>query len=260
MAGCAASRNPRVVIPATTGDEPCDAHLVTTIARLRRNQVVRRFSSGLDPVMTGRTGASRNSNVLEGHAGPAHGPVAIVAGYGRRNVCTGFALHGDIVMTGRTGARCHSVMGKERRFPICRSVAAVAVDRGRQVVCRLKCRYDSSAGRMALHTLRGGPSIDALNVTALTIDLGMATAERETGAAVIDFNVCADTSLGQRGIRHQQHRAAYREKPGNNCPGKEAMSRPPSQLNHSCIRLCATSLSYAIFVFGIIIPIIRCAI
>jgi len=249
VTACAAGRDPRVVILATTGDEPCDAHLVTTIARLRRHQVVRWLSSGLDSVMTGRTGAPRDSNVLEGHAGPAHGPMAIVTRYGCRNMRGGFALHGDIVMTGRTGTRCHPVMGKERRFPICRPVAAVAVDRGRQVVRRLKCRYDSSAGRMALHTLRGGPPIDALKVTALTIDLGMAAAERETGAAMIDFYVRATASLGERGIRHQQHRAADSQKSGNDRPGKEVMSCPPSQVNHSRIRRGAARLCYAISIW-----------
>jgi hypothetical protein len=83
---------------------------------------------------------------------------------------------------------------------------------------------------MALHTLRGGSSKDALNVAALTIDLSMAAGERETGAAVIDFNVRAATSLSRRGIRHQQHHAAYRQKPGNNGRGEKPMSCPASQL------------------------------
>ena len=111
---------------------------------------------------------------------------------------------------------------------------------------------------MALHTLRGGSSKDALNVTALTIDLSMAAGEREAGGAVIDFNIRTDTSLGRHGIRHEQHRAAYRQKPGNNCRGKEPMSRPTSQAGHSCISLdiChgETSLGCATFIFGIIIP------
>jgi len=200
--------------------------------------------------MTGLTGASRNSNVLEGHAGPAHGPMTIVTRYGRRNMRGGFALHGDIVMACRTGTGCHPVMGKERRFPICRPVAAVAVDRCRQVVRWLKCRHDSSARRMALHTLRGGPPIDALKVTALTIDLGMTAAERETGAAVIDFNVRATTSLGKRGIRHQQQRAAHRQKSGNDCPGNDVMSCPPSQVNHSRVRHGATCLGCAISIWA----------
>jgi hypothetical protein len=88
-----------------------------------------------------------------------------------------------------------------------------------------------------------------LKVTALTIDLGMAAAERETGAAVIDFYIRATTSLGERGIRHQQHRAADRQKSGNDCPGKEVMSCPPSQLNHSRIRHGATRLGCAISIW-----------
>ena len=173
--------------------------------------MVRRFSSGLDSVMTGRTGAWRDSNVFEGHAGPAHGLVAIVAGYRRRNVFPGFALHGDVVVALRTGAWHHPVMGKEGRFPIGGAVAAAAVDRGRQVVRRLKCRDDSSAGRMALHTLRGGSPKNTLNVATLTINLRMAAGEREAGGTVIDFNVRADTPLSRRGIWHQQRRAAYRQ-------------------------------------------------
>jgi hypothetical protein len=88
-----------------------------------------------------------------------------------------------------------------------------------------------------------------LKVTALTIDLGMAAAERETGAAVIDFNVRATTSLRERGIRHQQHHAAYRQKSGSDCPGKEVMSCPPSHVNHSRIRHGATRLGCAISIW-----------
>jgi hypothetical protein len=79
---------------------------------------------------------------------------------------------------------------------------------------------------MALHTLRGGSSKDTLKVAALTVHLRMAAGEREAGTAVIDFNVRADTSLGRRGIRYQQYRAACHQNPGNNRPGKEPMSCP----------------------------------
>ena len=153
--------------------------------------------------MTGRTGAWGDSNVLEGHGGPAHGPVAIVAGYGRRDVLPGFALHDDIVVALRTGARRHSVMGKEGRFPISRPVATITVHRRRQMAGRFERRDNPPAGRVALHTLGGSSPKDALNVAALTLDLCMAAAEREAGGAVIDFNVRAATSLGGRGIRHQ---------------------------------------------------------
>ena len=88
----------------------------------------RGLSRGLDPVMTGGTGTRRNSEMPEGHAGPGNGPVAIVTGHGRRDVRGGFPLRGAIVVTLRTGARRHPVMGKEGRRPICRPVAAVAVD------------------------------------------------------------------------------------------------------------------------------------
>ena len=53
-------------------------------------------------------------------------------------------------------------MGKERGRPICRPMAAATIDRGRQVVRRLKGGDDSSAGRVALHTLRRRSSENAL--------------------------------------------------------------------------------------------------
>jgi hypothetical protein len=99
--------------------------------------------------------------------------------------------------------------------------------------------------------LRGGSPKDALNVAALTIDLSMAAGERETSATVIDFNVRAVTSLGRCGIRHQQHHAACSQKPGNNGRGKRPMPCPSSQLNHSCVRLCATSFSCAVLYLGL---------
>ena len=111
-------------------------------------------------------------------------------------------------MTSRTGARRHPVMGKEGRFPTCRPVAAVAVDRSRQVVRRLKCRYDSSAWRMALHTLRGGSPIDALQVTPLTHNLRVAAAKLEAGAAVIEFDVgTIGTILGRCLARQHEAKA-----------------------------------------------------
>ena len=85
---------------------------------------------------------------------------------------------------------------------------------------------------MALHALRRRSSKNALQVAPLAHDLRMAAAEREAGAAVIDFNIRADTSLGRSGIRHQQHRAAYRQKPDNNRPGKKPASRPTIRLCH----------------------------
>ena len=64
---------------------------------------------------------------------------------------------------------------------------------------------------MALHALRRRSSKNALQVAPLAHDLRMAAAEREAGAAVIDFNICADTPLGKSDIRHQQGHAAYRQ-------------------------------------------------
>ena len=158
--------------------------------------------------MTGRTGAWRDSNVLEGHGGPAHGPVAIVAGYGRRDVLPGFALHGDIVVALRTGARRHPIMGKEGRFPIGCPMATITVHRRRQMVGRFERGHDSSAGRMALHTLRGGSPKDALKMAALTLDLGVAAAKLEAGAAVIEFDVgTTGTILGRCLARQHEAKA-----------------------------------------------------
>ena len=61
---------------------------------------------------------------------------------------------------------------------------------------------------MALHTLRRRSSKNTLQVAPLAHHLRVTATEREAGAAVIDLNVRADTSLGGRGIRHQQHHAA----------------------------------------------------
>ena len=85
---------------------------------------------------------------------------------------------------------------------------------------------------MALHALRRRSSKNALQVAPLTHDLRMAPAEREASAAVIDFNICADTPLGKSGIRRQQGQAEYRQKSSNNCPGKEPASCPTIRLCH----------------------------
>jgi hypothetical protein len=87
-------------------------------------------------------------------------------------------------------------MGKEGRLPTGRPVATIAVDGGGQVVGRFERGYDSSAGRVALHTLRGCPAKDTLKVTALTLNLRMAAGEREASDIVINFDVRAVTSLG----------------------------------------------------------------
>jgi len=76
---------------------------------------------------------------------PAHGPVATVTGHGRWNMSGGLALRSTLIVASGAGSRSDTVMGKKRGCPICRPVTAVAVDRGWQVVRRLKGRYDSSA-------------------------------------------------------------------------------------------------------------------
>lgn len=59
---------------------------------------------------------------------------------------------------------------------------------------------------MALHALIRRSSKYALQVASFTRDLRVATAEREAGAAVIDFNICATrTTLGLCLVR--QHNA-----------------------------------------------------
>jgi hypothetical protein len=74
---------------------------------------------------------------------------------------------------------------------------------------------------MALRALSRRSSENTLQVAPLTFNLRMAAAEREASRTVIDFNVCADSSLSIGGIRHQQCRAAYHEKSGDDCRGKE---------------------------------------
>ena len=84
--------------------------------------------------------------MFEACSRPAHGPVATVAAHGRRNMRRRLAYCGSLVMAFGAGSRSNTVMGKERRRPICRPVAAVAVDGGRQVVRRLKGGHDSTTG------------------------------------------------------------------------------------------------------------------
>jgi hypothetical protein len=57
---------------------------------------------------------------------------------------------------------------------------------------------------MALHTLSRCSSKNALQVTPLTHDLRMAAAEREAGAAVVDFDIgTTRTTLGLCLVRQQ---------------------------------------------------------
>jgi hypothetical protein len=133
--------------------------------------------------------------MFEGCPRPAHGPVATVAGHCRWNMSGGLALRGTLIVASGAGSRSHAVVRKKRGPPICRPVAAVTVDRGRQMVCRLKGGDDSPPWRMALHALPRRSSIYALQVTSFTHDLRVATAERESGTAVIEFYVGATRTI-----------------------------------------------------------------
>jgi len=202
--------------------------------------VGRGLSRGLDPVMTGRTGARFDSKMPEGHAGPGNGPVAIVTGHRRLDVRSGFPLHHAVVVARRTTARRYAIMSKEGRLPIGRAMATITVHSRRQMIDRLDGGDDSTAGGVALHTLRGGSPEDALQVTPLAHNLRVAPAEREAGAAVIDSDIRTISPLGRRGIRHQQQSAEYHQKPDNNCPGNESMAYPASHSSHFCNCHCAT--------------------
>ena len=122
------------------------AHLVTGIARSSCRHVPRRFPTGLNPVMAGYAGAGCDPLMFESCPHPADRPMATVTGHGRRNMSNRLAYRGSLVMASGAGSRRHAVVGKKRGCPICRPVAAVAVDRGRQMVCRLKGGHDSTAG------------------------------------------------------------------------------------------------------------------
>ena len=122
------------------------AHLVTGIARRSCRYVPNRFPTGLNPVVAAHAGAGCYSLMFEGCAHPANRPMAAVAGHGRRNVSSRLADRSSLVMAFGAGPWNHAVMRKERRCPTCRSMAAITVDRGRQVVRRFKGRYDSTAG------------------------------------------------------------------------------------------------------------------
>ena len=211
----------------------------------------RGLSRGLDPVMAGRTGARFDTKVPEGYAGPGNSPVAIVTRHRRRDVRSGFPLHHVVVVACRATSWRYTIMSKEGRPPIGRAMATITVHCRRQMVDRLERGDDSPAGRMALHTLRGGSPKNALQVTPLANHLRVASGERKAGAAVIDSDVRAIRPLGRHGIRHQQHRATYRQKPGDNCPGKESMACRARRSSHSCKCHCATSSRLRIPVLSI---------
>jgi hypothetical protein len=87
---------------------------------------------------------------------------------------------------------------------------------------------------MALRALSRRSSKNSLQVAPLTFDLRMTASEWKASRTVIDFNVCADSSLSIGGIRHQQHRATYHEKSRDYCRGKELKPRPAYRLSYSC--------------------------
>jgi hypothetical protein len=157
------------------------------------------------------------------------------------------AYRDSLVMAFGTGSRSHTIMRKECGRPIGRPVTAVAIDGSRYVIRRFECGYDSSAWRVALHTLGGSAPKDTLKMAALTVDLRMAAGEGEAGAAMIDFNLRAANSLGKQSIRHQQHRAAQKQKPGDNGPGKALFSCQASHRSRSCSRHCAATAGRIIF-------------
>jgi hypothetical protein len=96
--------------------------------------------------MADHTSAWPDPLMFEACSRPTHGSVATVAGQSRRNMSRRFADGDSLIVAFGAGSRSHTVMGKERRRPICRPVTTVAVDRGRQVVRRLKGRHDSTTG------------------------------------------------------------------------------------------------------------------
>ena len=111
-------------------------------------------------------------------------------------------------MAFRTGPRQNPVVCKEGRSPARGPVTAAAVDRGGQVVRRLKCSHDSPAGRMTLHTLRRRSSKDSLQVASLAHNLRVAAAEREAGTAVIEFESgTTGTTLGLYLARQHEAKA-----------------------------------------------------
>jgi hypothetical protein len=232
MARRTATHDSRVVISVGHKQPIRRAHSMAGIARSSCRHVPGRFPRSLDTVVTSYTSTWPNSRMFEGRTSPANRSVTTVAGHGRRNMSRRLACHDCLVMAFGTGSRSDTVMGKKRRRPISRPMATAAVNHGREVVRRLKGGDDAPTGGVALHTLRRRAAKNALQMAPLTHNLRMAAAERETGAAVIDFDIRADTPLGKSGIRRQQGKAAYRQKSSSNCPDKKPASCPANQLCH----------------------------
>ena len=209
----AARHHPRVIVACADKQPVRHAHSVAAVAGSGCHQMPSRLPTGLNPVMASHTGTGHDAKMFEGSSRPTHGPVTTVTGHSRWNMSRRLAARGRWVMAFGTGSRSHPIVRKERGGPIRRPMAAVAIDSSRYVTRWFERGHDSPAGRVTLHTLRGSSPKDTLQVAALTVDLRMAAGEWKAGAAVIDFNVRAAASLGRHIIRHQQHRAAYRQKP-----------------------------------------------
>ena len=145
MARRAAAHNSRVIISVGHKQPIRRAHSMAGIARSSCRHVPGRFPWSLDTVVTSCTSTWPNPRMLEGRTGPANRPVATVAAHGRRNMTRRLACHGSLVMAFGAGSRNDTVMGKKCWGPICRPMAAAAVNHSRQVVRRLKGGDDSSA-------------------------------------------------------------------------------------------------------------------
>ena len=72
------------------------------------------------------------------HTRPGNSPVTVVARHGRRDVGYRLSLNSAVVMAFRTTSRGNTIVRKERRLPIGRTMATIAVHRGRQMIGRLK--------------------------------------------------------------------------------------------------------------------------
>ena len=145
MARRAAAHNSRVIISVGHKQPIRRAHSMAGIARSSCRHVPGRLPWSLDTVVTSCTSTWPNPRMLEGRTSPANRPVATVAAHGRRNMTRRLACRGRLIMAFGAGSRSDTVMGKERGGPICRPMAAAAINHGRQVVRRLKGGDDSSA-------------------------------------------------------------------------------------------------------------------
>lgn len=140
---------------------------------------------------------------------PTDCSMATVTGQDRRNMSRGLALGNTLIVAPGASTRGHAVMGKKRWLPICRPMATITIDGGRQVIRRFECGDDPSARRVALHTLCGSSSENALKVAPLTLHLRMAAGERETGHIVIDLGVRPVSPLSLDLNRQQRRRTHH---------------------------------------------------